>query len=208
MMRKILLALALALLLLAPVAAQAAEAMKVAVFPFHIFSREPLTDLRDDVQKMLGNKLTALGVTVIPNEEVNQALASTGQPLDLSLARKVAGRIGADFAITGSITKIGNRVSLDAKVLDVLGMQRPQSAFVEGAGLESISALTERIARELAVRVSGREKVAAVKIAGNRRIEERRGQGGAQDQGGAASFRPCSWTRISGPSGSWAISTM
>jgi len=170
-MRRILLALALALLLLAPVAAQAAEAMKVAVFPFHIFSREPLTDLRDDVQKMLGNKLTALGVTVIPIDEVNQALAAAGQPLDLTLARKVAGRIGADFAITGSITKIGNRVSLDAKVLDVLGMQRPQSAFVEGAGLESISALTERIARELAVRVSGREKVAEVKIAGNRRIE-------------------------------------
>ena len=67
-------------------------------FPSHIFSREPLTDLRDDVQKMLGNKLTALGVTVIPNEEVNQALTTTGQPLDLSLARKVAGRIGADLS--------------------------------------------------------------------------------------------------------------
>ena len=133
-MRRILLALALALLLLAPVAAQAAEAMKVAVFPFHIFSREPLTDLRDDVQKMLGNKLTALGVTVIPNEEVNQALTAAGQPLDLTLARKVAGRIGADFAITGSITKIGNRVSLDAKVLDVLGMQRPQSGLCGGRG--------------------------------------------------------------------------
>ncbi|MBU1275925.1 MAG: outer membrane protein assembly factor BamA [Proteobacteria bacterium] len=170
-MRKILLALALALLLLAPAAAQAAEAMKVVVFPFHVFSREPLTDLRGDVQKMLAERLSSMGVTVFPNEEVNQALAAAGQPLDLSLARKVAGRLGADFAVTGSITKIGNRVSLDAKVLDVLGMQRPQSVFVEGAGLDSIASLTERISRELAVRVSGREKVAEVKIAGNRRIE-------------------------------------
>ncbi len=170
-MRRILLALALALALLAPAAAQAAEAMKVAVFPFHIFSREPLTELRGDLQKMLGERLTALGVTVIPNDEVNQALTAAGQPLDLTLARKVAGSLGADFAITGSITKIGNRVSLDAKVLDVLGMQRPQSAFVEGAGLESIASLTDNIARELAVQVSGREKVAQVKMAGNRRIE-------------------------------------
>ena len=171
-MRKILLALAMALLLLAPAASQAAEVLKVAVFPFHVFSREPLENLRERVQSMLGDHLTSLGVVVVPSDEVNRALKAAGQPLDLSLARKIAGRLGADFGITGSITKIGNRVSLDAKVLDVLGMQRPQTVFVEGVGLESVPALTERISRELAVRVSGREKVATVKIEGNRRIED------------------------------------
>jgi outer membrane protein insertion porin family len=170
-MRRTLLALTLALVLLAPAVAQAADAMKVAIFPFHVFSREPLTDLRDDVQKMLRDKLNTMGVTVIPLDEVNQALAAEGKPLDLTLARKVGGRLGADFAITGSITKIGSRVSLDAKTLDVLGMQRPQSAFVEGSGLDSIATLTDRIARELAVQVSGREKVSTIEISGNRRIE-------------------------------------
>ena len=170
-MRKFVLALALALLVVAPGAAQAAEALKVAVFPFHVFSREPLDELRTQVQNQLGERLTALGVTVIPAAEVNQALEAAKAPLDLSLARKIAGSLGAEFGITGSITKIGNRVSLDAKVLDVLGMQRPQTVFVEGAGLDSIPALTARISRELAVRVTGREKVASVKIAGNRRIE-------------------------------------
>ena len=170
-MRKFVLALALSLLVMAPAAAQAAEALKVAVFPFHVFSREPLENLREDVQNQLGKDLAALGVAVIPASEVNQALKAANAPLDLSLARKIAGRLGAEFGITGSITKIGRRVSLDAKVLDVLGMQRPQTVFVEGAGLSAVPALTQRLSRELAVRVTGREKVAKVNITGNRRIE-------------------------------------
>ncbi|MCB2226291.1 MAG: outer membrane protein assembly factor BamA [Desulfarculaceae bacterium] len=170
-MRKFVLSLALALLILAPAAAQAAETLKVAVFPFHVFSREPLDEVRTQVQSLIGQRLNALGVEVISPAEVNQALQAAKAPLDLSLARKIAGRLGAEFGITGSITKIGNRVSLDAKVLDVLGMQRPQTVFVEGAGLDSIPALSDRLSRELAVRVTGREKVAKVNIAGNRRIE-------------------------------------
>jgi outer membrane protein insertion porin family len=170
-MRKIWLVLALSLLLLAPNAVSAAEVMKVAVFPFHVFSREPLGQLRTAVQDMIKTRLVAQGVKVIPPDEVNSAVEKAGKPLDLSLAREIAGRLGADFAITGSLTKIGRRVSLDAKVLDVLGMQRPQTVFVEGAGLDSLPDLAERISRELAVRVSGREKVATIQIKGNRRIE-------------------------------------
>jgi outer membrane protein insertion porin family len=170
-MRKYWLVLAVSLICLAPAAAQAAQALKVAVFPFHVFSREPLNQLRTGVQEMIKSRLTAQGVVVIPTEDVNRAVAAEGKPLDLSLTRKLAGRLGADFAITGSLTKIGNRVSLDAKVLDVMGMQRPQSVFIEGAGLESLPGLAERISRELAVRVSGREKVASIQVKGNRRIE-------------------------------------
>lgn len=170
-MKKYWLVLALSLIWLAPVTAQAAEALKVAVFPFHVFSREPLSHLRTGVQDMIKTRLAAQGVVVVPPEEVNQAVAAAGKPLDLSLAREIAGRLGAEFAITGSLTKIGRRVSLDAKVLDVLGMQRPQSVFVEGAGLDALPELAERISRELAVRVSGREKVATINIKGNRRIE-------------------------------------
>lgn len=170
-MRKYWLIMALSLICLVPAAAPAAEALKVAVFPFHVFSREPLSQLRTGVQEMIKNRLIAQKVVVIPTEDVNRAVTAEGKPLDLSLVRKLAGRLGADFAITGSLTKIGNRVSLDAKVLDVLGMQRPQSVFIEGAGLDSLPDLTERLSRELAVRVSGREKVASIIIKGNRRIE-------------------------------------
>jgi outer membrane protein insertion porin family len=171
MIKKVLM-LILALFLLGQGVLWAAEPIKVAVFPFDVFSRQPLNRLKTDLQDMLKTRLAKDGVNVLTPAEVNEALEKEGKPLDLTVARRVAGSLGADFAVYGSVTKIGNRVSLDVKILDVLGMIRPQSVFVEGAGISSLPSLTDRLSREVATKVSGREKVAEVKIEGNKRIED------------------------------------
>lgn len=170
MIKKLMLMM-LVLIAVAPLANAAEEPSKVAVFPFDVFSREPLDYLKTDLQAMLGQRLSKEGVSVLPRAEVNRALKESGKPLDLSLARRLAGSLGADFAVYGSLTKIGNRVSLDVKILDTLGMVRPQSVFMEGAGLESLSGLSQKLAAEVAVKVSGRARVAQVIIKGNKRIE-------------------------------------
>ncbi|MFZ5587731.1 MAG: outer membrane protein assembly factor BamA [Thermodesulfobacteriota bacterium] len=149
----------------------AAEPAKVAVFPFDVFSREPLDQMRQGLQEMLIKKLKTEGVSVLDAGEVNKALAQAGKPLDLTLARNLAGKLGAEYAIYGSLTKIGNNVSLDAKLLDVLGMRRPQSVFAEGAGMDALQGLTDRLARELGTLAAGREQVATVEVQGNKRIE-------------------------------------
>jgi outer membrane protein insertion porin family len=120
---------------------------------------------------MLRTRLKAEGWDVLGQSEVNQALAAVGKPLDLSLARRLANELGADFAVYGSLTKIGSRVSLDAKLLDALGMRRPQSFFVEGVGLDALPSLSDTLARDLASSAVGGEKVAQVYIKGNKRIE-------------------------------------
>ncbi len=161
----------MALLLMAPSVASSADPPKVAVFPFDIFSTEPLGSLRNGLQDMLQTRLAKKGWKVIDPALVRQALARINKPVDLSLARKVAGELGADFAVYGSMTKIGSRVSLDAKLLDVLGMQRLQSYFVEGMGLKALPKLTDQLAHDIALSPTSGEKVAAVKVKGNRRIE-------------------------------------
>ncbi len=170
-MKKRALWLILALMISTPGLARAAEVVKVAVFPFAVFSREPLRQERTMLQEQLNRNLATEGVKALAAEEVNQALAQSGKPLDLSLARRLAGRLGADYAVYGSLTKIGSRVSLDAKLLDTLGMRRPQSVFVEGTSLEQLAGMAERLARELASRMSGLERVAKIIVKGNRRIE-------------------------------------
>ena len=149
----------------------AAEPAKVAVFPFDVFSREPLDQMRQGLQDMLIKKLKAEGLSVLEAAEVNRALVQSGKPLDLTLARNLAGQLGAEYAVYGSLTKIGANVSLDAKLLDVLGMRRPQSVFAEGSGMEALQGLTDRMARELGTLAAGRELVAAVEVRGNKRIE-------------------------------------
>ncbi len=185
-MKKRALWLILALMVLTPGLARAAEVVKVAVFPFAVFSREPLREERTKLQEQLNRNLATEGVTALAADEVNRALAQAGKPLDLSLARRLAGRLGADYAVYGSLTKIGSRVSLDAKLLDTLGMRRPQSVFVEGRGLEQLAGMAERLARELASRMSGLERVAKIIVKGNRRIE-------------SAAIRAVLATKVGGP---------
>jgi outer membrane protein insertion porin family len=171
-MKRLALAFLLALTLALPGLALAAGPVKVAVFPFDVFSRQPLEDLRQTLQSDLVRGLAREGVDPLPVQEVNRALAEAAKPLDLTLARTLAGRLGADYAIYGSLTKIGSRVSLDAKVLDTLGMARPRSVFVEGVGLGGLQAMSERLARELASRMGGVERVAEIEVTGNKRIED------------------------------------
>lgn len=165
------LVIALAACLLAPAMGLAADPPKVAVFPFDIFSTEPLGSMRQGLQDMLRTRLGKKGWTVVESAKVNAALARINKPVDLTLARKIAGELGADYAVYGSMTKIGDRVSLDAKLLDVLGMRRLQSFFVEGAGVSSLPKLADKLAHDIAISPVGGEKVAVVRIKGNRRIE-------------------------------------
>lgn len=169
--KKTCLLVALAFVLLAAPGAIAQEQNKVAVFPFQIFSSEPLSHLSLDLQKMLADRLAKEGISVIDLGQVNQALRAMNQPLDLALARKLADRMGAEFAVYGSLTKIGARVSIDVKVLDVLGIRRPQTVFSEGVGLDSLPDMSNKLAREVAILSSGREQVADIEVVGGKRIE-------------------------------------
>ncbi|CAO0820179.1 hypothetical protein DFAR_1420003 [Desulfarculales bacterium] len=114
-----------ALLLAWPGLVLSAEPAKVAVFPFDIFSQEPRDKLEQDLQKSLAKKLKTEGLNVLDLKDVNRALAEQNKPLDLTVARNLAGKLGAEHAVYGSLTKVGNRMSLDVKLLDVLGMRRP-----------------------------------------------------------------------------------
>ncbi|KMY66450.1 hypothetical protein AAU61_14810 [Desulfocarbo indianensis] len=169
-MKKIALAIIVALLAALPGVAMA-EPVKVVVFPFDVFSRQPMDQMGEELQALLIQRLAAEGASPMAKEEVNRALKEAKKPLDLTLARVLAGRLGADYAVYGSLTKIGANVSLDAKVLDSLGMARPQSVFVEGGGMEEMKAMAEKLAREVVAKMSGLEKVAEIKIEGNQRIE-------------------------------------
>jgi outer membrane protein insertion porin family len=73
--------------------------------------------------------------------------------------------------IWGSLTKIGERFSLDVKVMESYGAAPPEPVYVEGEGLETLLNSVQRLARDLGMKIFKREKVAGVIITGNKRIE-------------------------------------
>ncbi len=109
----------LLMVMVQPVGAK--DRSKVAVFPFLIHSAEDLNYVRQGMGDMLASRISVSGkIEVISRDLVNAALQeqSTAE-LKLQDTYELGKKLGADFVVWGSITKIGNSMSIDGELIDV-----------------------------------------------------------------------------------------
>ena len=164
---------ALALLLLLAcllVAPPEAAAQRIAVFPFDIYSERDATLLRNAIYNSMTLELGKIRtIQIVPREQF--APLVSGKTADEALALSVGKQIRADYVIVGSLTQLGNRVSLDAKAVTVETGAVITGLFAQGAGIENTGAFATQLARDILARVSGKQVIARIDLTGNRRIE-------------------------------------
>ncbi|MBI5552566.1 MAG: VCBS repeat-containing protein [Desulfobacterales bacterium] len=125
-------------LLLLPAIAAAAPA-KVAVLPFAIHSDKDYTFLQKGIVEMLSSRLASPGkVEVLDPIATTNAMAEAKGLSGDKLAQAVAGKLGADVAIHGSLTVLGESVSIDAKTLDITGGRQPLTFFKQTNGMGEV----------------------------------------------------------------------
>jgi len=154
--------------LLAPPAALAAKP-RVAVLPFLIHAKEDLPELARELQNLLLPSLVSPTLEVLPTEEVVQLVGTPS--LDPIWARQAGRSLKADWVIYGSMTKVGQQLSLDVLLLDIKSEKPPLTLYRQGRGMDSLKTMTASLGRELKSRVLGLREVVAVEIKGNRRTE-------------------------------------
>jgi outer membrane protein insertion porin family len=102
----------------APAFAQGAEddgSPTVAVLPFRVHSAQPIEYLGDSLADLLRSRLEAGGrLRVVDASDAQPALES-GETGDAALRRAARG-LGADYIVTGSLTELAGRYSLDVRV--------------------------------------------------------------------------------------------
>ena len=79
--------------------------------------------------------------------------------------------MGADFVIIGSLTQLGETLSIDAKIIDVAKANILSTASVQGKGLANIGAIAAQLKTEILIRTGLVQKIARIEIQGNRKIE-------------------------------------
>ncbi|MBW2052755.1 MAG: outer membrane protein assembly factor BamA [Deltaproteobacteria bacterium] len=165
-------ALLLILLMVLPGLARAAETVKVGVLPFTVYGKEDLNYLRKGIQEMLTGQFLDHGVETATKADIRQALGAR-ELVEVSeqIARKFGKALNVDYIIYGSLTKIGRSISLDARIVDTLGLKRTGSVFVQGEGLENLAALIKDLAVKATFKITGRQKLSKIIISGNKRIE-------------------------------------
>jgi TolB-like protein len=116
-----------------------AEPLQVAIVPFKVHAEKDLSFLRDGIVDMLSSRLSwADKVTVINSQETLKAFKTVTGSLDETKAQKMGAKLDADYVLFGSLTVIGNSVSIDAKMVDVSGEKQTLSFFNQSQGMDQV----------------------------------------------------------------------
>ncbi len=119
---------------------------RLVVLPFEIFSDKPMDFLNKGVRSMLASRLGGTDITIVDDAQVAMVLeeASVETVTDKDSAVAVAGALGADFALYGTITSAAGGYSLDLELLN-LKEEPPEVSGFSDAGAEG--QLIPRLAR-------------------------------------------------------------
>lgn len=122
---------------------------RIAVLPFRIHSARPLGHLTESLSELLAARLDATDeLSAVPAEELRGVLV--GSPnADLSDAelRNLAERLGAVAVVSGSLTELAGRFSLDARVTPRLGTRSHTIVMTSASEEELVGRLDELAGR-------------------------------------------------------------
>ncbi len=157
--------------LLIPLSVHAQDRGTVAVLPFKVNAPEDLDHLREGLQKMFVTRMAGKGLSVIPPETVNKHPMAFRPTLTMEDIRALGRDIKSDLVITGSLTQIGSKVSLDLTVVDIQISQPPFSVFVVEDDVEKLADAADKATKSLYNRIAGVEQIDSLEVKGNRRVE-------------------------------------
>ena len=135
---------------------------KVAILPFMIYSQENLEYLREGIYDILTSRITVEGRIVVMERSIVERALYEEKPtrLDEAAAAKIGMKIGADYIVLGSITKVGDYISLDARLVSITEEKPPLTAFTQHKGIDDVMVKIGDFAQDIGYKILGRRTTA------------------------------------------------
>ena len=135
---------------------------KVAILPFVINSEENLDYLREGIYDILASRITVEGrIDVIDRSVVERALyEERPMRLDEAVATQIGMRVGADYVVLGSLTKVGSYISLDARLISITEEKQPIGVYTQHKGIDDVMVKIGDFAQDIGNRILGRRTTA------------------------------------------------
>ena len=129
---------------------------RVAILPVTVHSPENLAFMKEGLLDMLASRMHLEGrVSVMEKGRVKKALAEVEGEVDVQKAQELGARLGADYVVFGSLTKLGDSASLDLKVVSVRGEKPPASVYVQAKRMEEVINGVDDVARQADEKILG-----------------------------------------------------
>jgi hypothetical protein len=169
----------------------AAPPIRAAILPFQINGPEEISYLKHGIADMLATRLTwedKVAVLRAPDPEKERG---TG-PISEKTAREAGASLQADLVIFGSLTALGESISIDIKLIDLSGDKPLRTFFTQSPSLDAVIPKIDLLAAEINNDVFGRKtakKGAAERQPTQKPVDESRlhpeklVEGGFQDAG-------------------------
>jgi TolB-like protein len=129
----------------------------IAIFPFLIHSQERLDYMRDGIYDILSSRITVEGKTAVIDRARVERVLNEERPthLDDDVAKKIGMKVGADYVVFGSLTKVGTFISLDARMISIRENNPPLTAFTQHKGLDDVMTNIGDFAQEIGMKILG-----------------------------------------------------
>jgi outer membrane protein insertion porin family len=156
--------------LLSPWKADAAV-QNTAFLPLKINAENP-GKVATEADRAMTRILAGRNMKLISRSEAERLVNYQGNwPPSASVLTRVADKAGVDYVAVGSLTKIGDQVSVDMQVFDVLAPAAPHSSYRDGASMAEIDTILEGTVTDVLGFSSREAVVASIAPAGNERID-------------------------------------
>ena len=107
------------------------ELKKIIIMPFEIYSNYDKSAVRESLYKNLSEEFKKeKSIQIIPADDFLQNYIKIDEKKAISNGKSM----GADFVIIGSLTQLGESLSIDAKIIDVAKGNILSTASAQGKG--------------------------------------------------------------------------
>jgi len=130
---------------------------KIAILPFTINADRDLSFLQEGIMDMLSSRLLTKGeMEIVEKVIVQKKVAQFTGPLDREKAILIGEALQTDYVIFGSLTVIGENMSIDAMILDVAKNEELVTAFKQSKGMDEVIPTVNQFAQDIKKRIMGR----------------------------------------------------
>ncbi|CAG1065023.1 Outer membrane protein assembly factor BamA [uncultured bacterium] len=162
-------------------AASFAEPLKALVLPFEVHAEGEMTALRRNITESIAASLEEKGAEVAGVAEIRELVLKEGvRKFDEKTALELSKRVKADFAVLGSITRLGAATTVDWRLLDL--KDGSIKAFFHESSLSVADLLSRLNGKSAAAVEKMRESIQArpgaksgtidaITVTGNRRVD-------------------------------------
>ena len=158
---------------LVPLLSFAADETVLVILPFDIYSQEDLSPLKQGIPSRFQEQLQEEGIKVLDLGLTERVISYLSlESIGESAAKEAADFLEAGYGMCGSLSFVGNVVSLDATLVSTEDSRPPIRLFAQGKGQEDLPKLVRELAPKIVMYVFGNRRVTEFDVLGNKRIEK------------------------------------